>query len=62
MFKETNMGTQNRDELNRYITELSKRKPVRTFKSDKGYDRTRDRKDPKLYEIEENNSAVDEKS
>lgn len=42
----------NKEELNRYITELSQRKPVRTFKSDKGYDRARDRKDKRLYEID----------
>lgn len=41
----------NKEELNRYITELSQRKPVRTFKSDKGYDRARDRKNKRLYEI-----------
>ena len=43
----------NKEELNRYINELSKRKPVRIFKSDKGYDRARDRKDKRLYDIEE---------
>ena len=42
----------NKEELNRYITELSQRKPVKTFKSDKGYDRARDRKDKRLYEID----------
>lgn len=42
----------NKEELNRYITELSQRKPVRTFKSDKGYDRARDRKNKRLYEID----------
>lgn len=42
----------NKEELNQYITELSKRKPVRTFKSDKGYDRARDRKDKRLYEVD----------
>lgn len=42
----------NKEELNQYITELSKRKPVRTFKSDKGYDRVRDRKDKRLYEVD----------
>lgn len=41
------------EELNQYITDLSKRKPVRTFKSDKGYDRARDRKDERLYEEDE---------
>lgn len=42
----------NKEELNQYIAELSKRKPVRTFKSDKGYDRARDRKDKRLYEVD----------
>jgi hypothetical protein len=42
----------NKEELNRYITELYQHKPVKTFKSDKGYDRVRDRKDKRLYEID----------
>lgn len=42
----------NKEELNRYIIELSQRKPVRTFKSEKGYDRVRDRKDKRLYEVD----------
>lgn len=42
----------NKEELNQYLSELSKRKPVRIFKSDKGYDRARDRKDKHLYEID----------
>ena len=41
------------EELNQYITDLSKRKPVRKFKSDKDYDRVRDRKDKRLYEEDE---------
>lgn len=53
----------NKEELNRYITELSQRKPVRTFKSDKGYDRVRDRKDKRLYEIDlEEKDAVEQVS
>lgn len=53
----------NKEELNQYIAELSKRKPVRTFKSDKGYDRARDRKDKRLYEIdsEEEDGAHEER-
>ena len=53
----------NKEELNRYIAELSKRKPVRTFKSDKGYDRVRDRKDKRLYEVdlEEEDGLVEER-
>ena len=42
----------NKKELNCYISELTQRKPVKTFKSDKGYDRVRDRKDKRLYEID----------
>ena len=53
----------NKEELNYYITELSKRKPVKTFKSDKGYDRVRDRKDKRLYEVdlEEEDELVEER-
>lgn len=51
---------QNREELNRYITELYQRQPTKVIKNHKGYDRTKDRKDPRLYEVEENNIAVDE--
>lgn len=36
---------------------LYQRKPVKTFKSDKGYDRVRDRKDKRLYEFEEENES-----
>lgn len=51
----------NQEELNNYITHLSQRKPVKTFKSDKGYDRARDRKDKRLYEFDpEENDGVDE--
>ena len=42
----------NKEELNQYLSELSRRKPVRIFKSDKGYDRARDRKDKRLYELD----------
>ena len=48
----------NKEELNRYITELSQRKPVRIFKSDKGYDRARDRKDKRLYEIDSEDEEI----
>lgn len=48
----------NCEELNQYVTELSKRKPVRTFKSDKGYDRARDRKDKRLYEVDSEEEEV----
>ena len=51
----------NKEELNRYLSELSKRKPVRLFKSDKGYNRARDRKNKNLYEIdsEEEHESVE---
>ena len=42
----------NKEELNYYVAELTQRKPVKTFKSDKGYDRVRDRKNKRLYEID----------
>ena len=53
----------NKEELNHYIAELSQRKPVRAFKSDKGYDRARDRKDKRLYEVdsEEEDGVVEER-
>lgn len=42
---------------------LYQHKPVKIFKSDKGYDRVRDRKDKRLYEYEEENeSETDQKS
>ena len=52
----------NKEELNHYIMELSQRKPVRKFKSDKGYDRVRDRKDKRLYEtdLEDEESGIHE--
>lgn len=56
------MSNQNKEELNRYITELYQRQPTKVIKNHKGYDRARDRKDPRLYDVEENNIAVDEKS
>lgn len=41
---------------------LYQRKPVKTFKSDKGYDRVRDRKDKRLYELEEDeDDGIEEK-
>lgn len=50
-----------KEELNSYIAHLSQRKPVKTFKSDKGYDRARDRKDKRLYEFDpEENDGVGE--
>lgn len=50
-----------KEELNNYIANLSQRKPVKTFKSEKGYDRVRDRKDKRLYELDpEEEDGVDE--
>ena len=41
---------------------LYQRKPVKTFKSDKGYDRVRERKDKRLYEYEEDeDNGIEEK-
>lgn len=52
----------NKEELIQHITDLSKRKPVKKFKSDKGYDRVRDRKDKRLYEEEdEDEDAIKER-
>lgn len=56
------MKDQNRVELNNYINELFQRQPTKVIKNHKGYDRARDSKDPRLYEVEENNIAVDEES
>lgn len=42
----------NKEELHNYISEMLKRKPVRIFKNEKGYDRIRDRKDKRLYETD----------
>ena len=54
--------TKNQEEFRSYIMELSNRKPVKKFKSEKGYDRVRDRKDKRLYEedLEENESATEQ--
>ena len=46
------------EKLSQYVTELSRRKPVRTFKNDKGYDRIKDRKDKRLYEIDSEEEEV----
>ena len=41
---------------------LYQRKPVKTFKSDKGYDRVRERKDKRLYEYEKDEDhGIEEK-
>ena len=42
----------NREELMQHLSDMSRRKPVKKFESDKGYNRARDRKDKRLYEVE----------
>lgn len=49
------MNNNNNEQTNN--VNLYQRKPVKTFKSDKGYDRVRDRKDKRLYELEEENES-----
>lgn len=57
------MNNNNNEQLTSNITNFIQRKSVKTFKSDKGYDRARDRKDKRLYEYEEENeSETDQKS
>lgn len=57
------MNNNNNEQLTSNITNFIQRKSVKTFKSDKGYDRVRDRKDKRLYEYEEENeSETDQKS
>jgi hypothetical protein len=54
----------NKQELNQVINGISQRKRVKVYKSKKGYDRTKDRKDKRLYEVdleeEKNNGVVEE--
>lgn len=47
------MNNNNNEQVVENNVNLCQRKPVKTFKSDKGYDRVRDRKDKRLYELEE---------
>lgn len=47
------MNNNNNEQTVEKNASLYQRKPVKTFKSDKGYDRVRDRKDKRLYECEE---------
>ena len=47
------MNNNNNEQVVENNVNLCRRKPVKTFKSDKGYDRVRDRKDKRLYELEE---------
>ena len=56
------MNNNNNEQTIENNISLYQRKPVKTFKSDKGYDRVRDRKDKRLYELEEDgNYGVEEK-
>lgn len=51
------MNNNNNEQTVEKNASLYQRKPVKTFKSDKGYDRVRDRKDKRLYELEEENES-----
>ena len=51
------MNNNNNEQTVEKNVNLYQRKPVKTFKSDKGYDRVRDRKDKRLYELEEENES-----
>ena len=51
------MNNNNNEQAVEKNVNLCQRKPVKTFKSDKGYDRVRDRKDKRLYELEEENES-----
>ena len=56
------MNNNNNEQTAEKNASLYQRKPVKTFKSDKGYDRVRDRKDKRLYEIDEDgNYGTEEK-
>ena len=56
------MNNNNNEQTVEKNASLYQRKPVKTFKSDKGYDRVRDRKDKRLYEIDEDsNYGIEEK-
>ena len=56
------MNNNNNEQTIENNVSLCQRKPVKTFKSEKGYDRVRDRKDKRLYEIEEDgNYGIEEK-
>ena len=54
-----------KQELNQEVDNPIVRKRVKVYRSKKGYDRTRDRKNKRLYEFdleEENNNGVVKKS
>ena len=42
----------NKEELNDYIDARFERKRLKVFKNQKAYDRSRDRKNKKLYEVD----------
>lgn len=51
----------NNEALNNLLCTSSQRQPTKVIKNHKAYDRARDRKDKKLYEVEKDeNSAVEE--
>lgn len=55
------MNNNNNEQTVEKNASLYQRKPVKTFKSDKGYDRVKDRKDKRLYELEEDeDNAVEQ--
>ena len=51
------MNNNNNEQTIENNVSLYQRKPVKTFKSEKGYDRVKDRKDKRLYEYEEENES-----
>ena len=51
------MNNNNNEQAVENNVNLYQRKPVKTFKSEKGYDRVRDRKDKRLYDYEEENES-----
>lgn len=56
------MNNNNNEQTAEKNASLYQRKPVKTFKSDKGYDRVRERKDKRLYEYEEDEDhGIEEK-
>ena len=56
------MNNNNNEQLTNNIINFIQRRPVKTFKSDKGYDRLRDRKDKRLYDYEEDeDNGIEEK-
>ena len=50
----------NKEELNDYIDERFERKRLKVFKNQKAYDRSRDRKNKKLYEVDFEDGAYED--